>query len=282
MFRRCFLQVGALVFVVAALALSAQAENFSEASLKGSYSFMINKWTADVGRNQYAMVGVMKFDGAGNVTGSGTQVGGGVSESGALSGTYTVNSDGTGVMELTNALWKPPTNQFTFVLNSATTVAHGFQFVQTDNGNNVVISGSALLLSANPETYSVASVNGTFAFQSNKWTADVNTDEQGGIGVLTFDGKGNLTGSLTNVDQGVVYNLALSGTYTVNADGTCSASLVVSNLGGTPTFACALNSWTLLGGAKGIQLVVTNPGASGTDNSTNYVITVNAVKQNGQ
>jgi hypothetical protein len=279
MFRRRILQVGALVFVIAAPVLSAQAARFSEASLKGSYSFMINKWTVDVSLNQFAMVGVLTFDGAGNVTGSGTRVSGGVSESGALGGTYTVNSNGTGVMELTTAIWTPAARRFTFVLNStAAGVAHGFQFVQTNNGNNVVFSGSASLQSPTGVTYSLASLQGSFALQFNAWSADPGFDEQGGIGTFTFDGKGNLKGSLTLVDGGTVGTGTFTGTYAVNDDGSCSMSFVISKNGGTPNIACALTSVGPLG-AEGLQALVTNPGPTGTDNSSNYAVTATGVRQ---
>ena len=277
-FKRRFLQVGVLVFVTSALAQSARAARFSEASLKGRYSYMLNKWTVDVGINQVANVGVMTFDGAGNMTGSATKVGGGVAESGALSGTYTVNSNGTGMIEVTSTLFNPPTIQLGFVLNSAAAgVAHGFQFMQTENHNNVVISGTALLQSTIPWTYNVASVRGSFSFLFNSWSADPGFDERGGIGILTFDGKGNLKGSFTSLDNGVYTPLTFTGTYAVKADGSCSASLLLSN-GATVELAGALNSVGPFG-ANGLQLLVTNPGPTGTDNSTNYAITLAAVKQ---
>ena len=65
-FSRRFLRAGVLIFMMIALALSAQAATFSKASLKGSYGFLINRWTANGNTNQFAVVGVMTFDGAGN------------------------------------------------------------------------------------------------------------------------------------------------------------------------------------------------------------------------
>jgi hypothetical protein len=278
MLRQRFLQVGVLVSVTSALALSAQAATFSEANLKGRYSYMLNKWTVDVGMNQVANVGVMTFDGAGNMTGSATKVGGGVSEGGALSGTYTVNSDGTGMIEVTSTLFNPPTIQYGFVLNSlAGGVAHGFQFMQTDNGNNVVISGTALLQSPIAVHYSLASLKGSFALQFNAWSTDPDFDEQGGIGTITFDGEGNLKESLTSVDRGEVHGVTLTGTYAVNADGSCSGSFVQPD-GSMSNFACALNSVGPLG-ANGFQAVVTNPQPTGADDTTNYAVTATGVKQ---
>ncbi len=83
------------------------------------------------------------------------------------------------------------------------------------------------------------------------------------------------------VDRGVLNTFTLTGTYTVNPNGTCSISLVLSNSGGTPELACALNSQGPRG-PTGMQFLVTNPGPSGTDNSTNYAITGTAMKQSLQ
>jgi len=276
--RRYSLQVGALIFVTTALALSAQAASFSEANLKGSYSYMLHKWTVAVGKNQYAEVGVMTFDGAGNMTGSATAVGGGVPKSGTLSGTYTVNPIGSGTIKITSILSNPPTYYLGFVLNSISSgLAHSFQFAQIGNHNNVVISGSAQIQSATAMQYSAASLQGSFTFLYNSWSADPKFDEIGGIGILTFDGAGNLEGWLTGVDRGVAQLLTFTGSYLVNSDGTCSGSLELSN-SSTTTLACALNSVGAQG-ASGLNLLVTNEGPSGADNSTNYALTLNAAKQ---
>jgi hypothetical protein len=278
MFSRRFLHVVVLSFVTMALAISAQAASFSQASLKGSYSFSENKWTTDPGAHQFGMVGVMRFDGAGNVTGSATTVANGVSSTGDLGGTYTVNSNGTGVIDITTIFLSSGEEQYAITLNSAVGgVAQGFQFIETLNAVYLV-TGTASLLSTTARNYSVASVYGTFAIQYNTLTADPDIYEEGGIGILTLDGKGNIKGSLTDKDSGGLHTPTLTGTYTVNSDGTCSISLVQPN-SATVKLACALNSVAALGGAKGLQALVTNPGPSGADNSVNYIVIVTAVKQ---
>jgi hypothetical protein len=120
-------------------------------------------------------------------------------------------------------------------------------------------------------------LKGSFAVEFSGWSADPDFDEQGGVGTITFDGKGNVEGSFTAVDRGRVGTLTLTGTYVVNADGSCSMSFLASD-GSTPNFACALNSVGSLG-ANGLQAVLTNPGPTGADNSTNYAVTVTGVKQ---
>jgi hypothetical protein len=250
MFSRRFVRVGALVIMTIALALSAQAASFSNASLKGSYSFLTNLWTANVSTNEFAMVGVLTFDGAGNVTGSYTSVTGGVAQTGTLGGTYTVNSNGTGTIDFTTG----STAQFAITLNStAAGVAHGVQLLQTNDSNNEVISGTAVLQSTTAQTYSVASLKGNFAFQTNRWTLE--TNQGGGIGVFSFDGKGNFKGSGTQVFAGVSQTGTCTGTYTVNSDGSGSLSITAGDK--TQETAFALNS-VAAGKAKGAQLLQTN------------------------
>ncbi len=238
----------------AALVLSAQATTFSNASLKGSYSFLTILWTTNVNTSPFGMVGVMTFDGAGNVTGSYTSVTGGVAQTGTLGGTYSLNSNGTGTITLTTG----STAQFAITLDStAAKVAHGVQLLQTNDSNNEIVSGTAVLQSTTAETYSVASLKGDFALQRNEWTADVNQNETGGVDLYTFDGKGNFKISEAYVSDGVFYTGTATGTYTANPDG----SGTIYGGGGFEAAAFALNS-VVAGQAKGFQLLVTESGSN--------------------
>jgi hypothetical protein len=244
--------------MVIALALSAQA-SFNNASLKGGYSFLIDRWTADVNRNQEGVVGVMTFDGVGNVTASITSISGGVVQTGTASGTYTVNSNGTGAINFTTGGSNPP--HFAITLTSSTGgLAHGLQLLQTNDNHNLVESGTAFLQSATAATYTLASVKGNLSFQLNKWTADVNEMQQGIVGIFIFDGKGNVKGSFTGVNSGVVETGTITGTYIVNADG--SGSMALTTGADHPQVAFALNNATSTSPAKGLQLLQT----SGTGN----------------
>ena len=249
-FSRRFMQVWVVVFMTIALALSAQAATFSKASLKGSYSFLTNLWTANVNTNQFAMVGVMTFDGAGNVTGSYTSFTGGVAQTGTLGGTYSVNSSGTGAITFTTG----SKAQFAITLDStAAKVAHGVQLLQTNDSNNEIVSGTAVLQSSTAETYRVASLKGNFSVLANEWTADVNQASEGGVGIFTFDGKGNVKWSMTGMEGGVLNKFAETGTYIVNKDGSGSMSLI--GVDEYAEFAFALNS-VAAGQAKGVQVLL--------------------------
>jgi hypothetical protein len=267
-FSRRFLQVGVLGLLIVALALSAQAANFSNASLKGGYSFLANLRTANVNTPQFAAVGAMTFDGAGNVTGSYTSISDHAVQSGALGGTYLVKSNGTGTLSLTTGL----TAQFAITLNStAAGVAHGVELLQTDDTSNEVVSGTALLQSTTAGKYTAASLKGNFALQYNPWTADANLAEDGGVGIFSFDGRGNIKGSVTIMFDGGKVGGTLKATYKVNSDGSGTISVVSKH---NVQFAFALNS-VAAGQAKGLQFLDTNTG----DGNGNLVITGNALKQ---
>ena len=191
--------IGSGNYAIAGIVLSAQATKFSNASLKGSYSFLTELWTANANTSPFGMAGILTFDGAGTVTGSYTSVTGGVAQSGALGGTYTVNLNGSGTITLTTG----STAQFAVTLDStAAKVAHGVQLVQTNDSNNEIVSGTAVLQSPTAETYSVANLKGNFALQRNQWTADVNQMETSGADFYTFDGKGNFKLSEAYVADG--------------------------------------------------------------------------------
>lgn len=265
-FSRRFRQGGVLIFMTIALALSAQATSFSNASLNGSYSFLTNLWTENVNTNEFAMIGVLTFNGAGDVTGSYTSISAGIVQTGTLGGTYSVNSNGTGEITFTAG----STAQFTITLNStAAKVAHGVQLLQTNDSNNENVSGIALLQSTTAETYSAASLKGNLTFEFNHWSADPSQLAGASVGIFAFDGKGNVKITETEVYGGVAYTGIVTGTYTVNPDGI--GTIIVGT--GSP-FNFALNS-VAAGKAKGLQFIDTNPG----DGNGNLIIAGTALKQ---
>ena len=267
-FSRRFLQVGVLVVMTLALALSAQAAGFSDASLKGSYSFLTNLRTANAKESQFAMVGVMTFDGVGDVSGSYTSISLDTVQRGTLGGTYSVKSNGTGLIDLTSGL----TALFAITLNStAAGVAQGVQLLETDDTNNEVISGTAVLQSTTAGKYTAASLKGNFALQYNPWTNDASLAEDGGVGIFSFNGKGNIKGSVTIMFGGGKFGGPVKATYTVNSDGSGTVTGIGKH---SLQIAFVLNS-VAAGQAKGLQFLDTNTG----DGTGNLVITGNALKQ---
>jgi len=123
----------------------APAAAFDNTSLSGTYAFEFNKiWTCP---NIEVTVGVFSFDGSGNVAGTfrqydsnkngkGTKV-----SSGSASGTYTVNSNGTGTIDFTS----PETVRFAFSIDSTATSAPRMELINLSLGSlNCAESGYAI------------------------------------------------------------------------------------------------------------------------------------------
>jgi hypothetical protein len=188
-------------------------------SLSGSFGFLIYislaPTTVDSGTG---LLGVMSFDGAGNVTGSYTFQRGSTSTkaaqtfTGTLTGTCNPNSSGTG--SVTIALDAGLTATFAMVITDG---GQGLQLVGTNLiGGDVsgeVITGVARAAYAGLLT-------GSYGFQLNNSPIPAGT-----IGVADFDGAGNVTVSFTSVGVGTDPNQppamsgTLTGTYSTNPDG---------------------------------------------------------------
>jgi hypothetical protein len=114
------------------------------ARVKGTYSVLLNWWIT--GAQQREAVGTFVFDGKSKVTSSFTsQVAEGTASTVTGSGTYTVNSDGSGTMSL--LLSNSSTIDFDFVMSSATgtSVAKGIQLLEVDNpSSTIVATGNAV------------------------------------------------------------------------------------------------------------------------------------------
>ena len=238
-----------LLFVTIILVLSAQAATFSNATLQGSYTFLGTRWTADVNEPQGGVIGVMTFDGVGNMTESFTGMVNGSLTSGTFTGTYTVNPDGTGTLTFSSG-W-----EWAIVVNSVSAkIAHGIQLLPlTDLLPNEVGTSTALLQSSTAKTYTLANLKGSYSFQTNEWTADPSQPIYAGNGLLTFDGKGNVKGSSSYMESGeTVQTETFTGTYTVNSDGIGTISLSTGT-----QYAFVLNTATGAV-ANGLQIVQTN------------------------
>jgi hypothetical protein len=108
----------------------APAAAFDKTSLSGTYGFQFNKFGTCL--NIQAAVGVFDFDGLGGVSASFTKYNsykwskhGPKVDTGTASGTYIVNSDGTGTIYFTS----PDTVTFAFAIDSSATSAQRLEFI---------------------------------------------------------------------------------------------------------------------------------------------------------
>jgi hypothetical protein len=216
----------------------------------GSFGFLLNAYSADASGG-FALLGVMNFDGAGNVTGSytGRSNGGHPQATGTFTGTYSTAPNGVGVKpgNLTLAI------DIGWILSLDMVVTdggQGLQLVLTDCSGGcdpagAVISGVARSAYTGP-------VSGAYGFQLNS-----NPVPSGYLGVVSFDGAGNAAISITNIgvsqegSSPPVTGGTLNGTYSFNPDG--SGTVTMPDPSGNPglTFAIVATD-----GGSGLFLVL--------------------------
>jgi hypothetical protein len=222
MFRRLHRAAATLAAFFAALPLAAGAATYSNATLKGTYSFLNVLHTANTSTAQFATLGILKFDGAGNVTATASDVSQGVVTANApVTGTYSVGPNGLGTLSI------PGGPQFAILLDEFVgPVATDVQILNTSDTTNEVVSGHAVLQSTTPITYSLKNTKGMFFVKTVIFPANPSFPEYQAIGVETLDGKGNVKITYAQMDAGQYSLVTATGTYTINADGAGTISLL--------------------------------------------------------
>jgi hypothetical protein len=226
----------------------AATPSFSNGSLKGSYEVLLVVWTSPENVTNQGYLGIATFDGSGNVSGSFTINTGGTITTDSFSGTYSVKANGSGALSMTDA--QQNKLQLALVINST-----GLQFLQTNPTGTAVMNGTGTPQGST--SFSNATLKGTYGFGENKWdtTSDPGSSEPDAtLGLLTFDGVGKIKASFTDEHKGQVNITSGTGTYSVNSDGSASASVTLSNKRQV-TFAVVINS-----AGKGFRFQGTNCG----------------------
>jgi len=227
------------------LTLTLTCAGFAQStSLSGSFGFLVNEsYFMRPNNNGTAILGVMNFDGAGNVTGGFTFQTGALRDrpvqtiAGTLTGTYSSKPDGSGSVTVVFDAGIT----FTYAMAIADG-GQSLQLVMTNclfgsNGCNffsTVNSGIARVAKA-------AALNGSYAFQFNNIPNPTGT-----IGVMKFDGAGNVAMSFTAIapgkddmsGQAPISSGTLTGTYSNNPDGSGTFSFkAASDQAAGPAFA---------------------------------------------
>jgi hypothetical protein len=229
----------------------------------GSFGFLLNSWLAPTTNDSgTAILGLMNLDGAGNVTGpvifqrGSTSTKAAQSVAAKLTGTYSSNPDGTGIVTATVA----GALTFTFAM----VIADGGQSLQLvgthligGNAGGEVIDGFARAAYAGP-------LKGSYAFQLNNSPVPAGT-----IGVMSFDGAGNVAASFTSVGVGSdpsqppVSSGTNTGTYSINPDGSGTINLASSS----GQFANSTFAFVITDSGSGLLLLQTT-GATGSNVSS--------------
>jgi len=122
--------------VLSATGLASGGSSFNNASLKGAYEFLSTQWPTPQDSNAQNDLGILTFDGAGKVKASITENVAGKVTIIKASGTYSVNSDGSGSFTVT-----PKTGSITYVF-AIDSGGKGFQLIKAVSGGSVQ-SGTA-------------------------------------------------------------------------------------------------------------------------------------------
>jgi len=247
------------------------AATYTVPNVKGSYSFLTNRWNTPSG-GQGAEIGILNLDGAGAVT-SGVMT---VMNDGTLilltvtsGSTYAVSPNGSGSMALNlTGGGINGTLPVGFVLNSVSgSIAKSLQLLELDSTKQSgVLAGTANLISlSGPAT--AAKLKGTYSILLNWWTNPA--PQQALVGAIKFDGVSKVTLSFTDRPGFALATMGTgSGTYSVNPHGSGSINLTLSN-GTIMQFDLVMNSIAGTSVAKGIQLLdVTDPSNPSVDTGT--------------
>ena len=232
----------------------------------GPFGFLVNTSTfMRPNNNGTAVLGVINLDGAGGVTGSYTFEQGSsqnagktaLNVAGSLTGTYSMNPDGTG--SITVNLDAGLALTFALVIDSG---GQSLRLVET----NCFFGGQgcnnfAAMTSGYARSAPAGSINGSYAVQLIS-----SPNPNGTIGVMNFDGAGNVTLSFTSVAPGKddttgqmpVISGNLTGTYSTNPDGSGTIHLngAIGQMGNS-AFAFVVTD-----GGSGLLLMLTDGTAS--------------------
>jgi hypothetical protein len=219
-----------VLMTVLTLTLMRSSAYAQSTSPSGPFGFLLNiSMTREVTDTGTAIIGIMNFDGAGNVAGpliferGGTSTKPVQSVPATLTGTYSSNPDGTGGLTVSIA------DQLTFTFD--TVIAEGGRSLQLISTGLAGNSSRGEVLGGSARAGFVGSPKGSYAFQLTSSPVPALT-----IGVLSFDGAGKAVMTFKSVDSDpanpVQSSGSLAGTYDVKPDGTGTIDLKPSS-GGT-------------------------------------------------
>ena len=154
-------------------------------SLSGQYAFLLTGF--DAGGSQMAVAGTIAADGNGHITGGAIDLNDSqaLSSSGAVTGTYTSDSNHRGVISFTNSLGTVAhLLAFAFSLKTNGTTAEMIGF----DANNFVITGT--MQKQDPTAFSLSTLAGTFVYENDSH----GPTQSSNIGRFVLAASGSATG----------------------------------------------------------------------------------------
>jgi hypothetical protein len=223
-------------------------------SPNGSYGIIVNQWKDLSSNNISALLGVLNFDGAGNINGTYTLFSTKNGKAGGTwTGTYTGNPGGSNTISLT--------------LDVGGTITAAVAVTDGGTGLQILVTGGSLpkpgqVLTGTGRIQSAQGTMpaGSYGFLLNQWP-DASSNPDGFFGVINLDGAGTATGSYTFVGSDIgpaPISGTFMGTYSVNPDSTGSMVLTF-DVGFTATLAIVVVD----GGSGILILQVSATGGAG-------------------
>ena len=230
-----------------AFTITATSSN-NAAELKGQYAFLVGGFDDATG-NQFAYIGSLTADGAGNITSGVDDINlpSGVKTGVSITGTYTVGLDNRGTATLTSA---SGSNTFAFSVGSLNVggVATKVHIIEFDDSNGTSgRRGSGVAYLQTSGAFNLASINGPYAFQFVGQEVNVGT-RLVDIGALTANGTGSITGTLDS-----------------NSSGTFS---------GNNAFGATISSGAATSTVGRVTMALTS---GGTGNQVEYIVSANRI-----
>jgi hypothetical protein len=233
------LAVLATLVIVTTTSADAQCSN---ATLTGNYGFLFSGFTTPTHStkgNEVPFAGTASgtFDGAGNFSGTvAFSISGKISTNNPYTATYVVNSDCTGSMTSTNG-----SANFSFVIVSG---GAEVSFIDIDAGNTWTMDAKPT-----GSGCSDATLTGNYGFvftgfnsKRNNRASELPFDV---VGVIAFDGAGNISASYTASFDGGIFATTTpdAGTYAVNSDCTFTISDTTAGVTWLGTIVSGGSEW---------------------------------------
>ena len=243
-----------LLFASFFLSSLALAQECSNASLSGPYAFSASgTLTVNSKTTTNSEVGRIVFDGKGSLTGYSARTNNGVTSVGSFTGTYAIGSDCTTTGKTTYA---DGTIDFDMVIVNAGSdfsfILRDPAFTESGNGTKIEAQGAC----------SAATVFGAYGYQGDgQVTVDGKVFSLAEIGILTFNGKGGVTGTYSAVAAGAVERLTFTGSYELAGDCTANLKFTVGSANYLTNFVVANMGNTLFYSEVGPNTVIVGQGA---------------------
>jgi hypothetical protein len=221
--------------------MTSAAATCSNTLIKGFYGLTVTGY--DSSNNYQYSVTQINANGKGTFTGIETlNDDGTVIKNAGVKGTYAVAGDCTGTGTIVNVK-NGNTVHFNLAIDS---ISGQVEFVGTDSGHG---TASGYMVPQGTAKCSVAGSAGTYGVHGGGFV--VGSGVQQLAGQIVLDGKGNLSGTITNVVTGSVESGSFTGKYTVAAN--CTGTL-------TGTLGPVTSHWNLVvvNGGKGLLAIITD------------------------